>query len=128
MFANSKFDFFTMFILFLVVELVHKTIAVLDEFGVPKEITRYHFNVFEVVAILGFLTFYKLNPFLKSLLLILLIAPVRYFLFNQNYIYYFINKNDSNNKIVNVFSSLGKQVNIMDITIILFALAYIFLQ
>ena len=128
MFANSKFDFFTMFILFLVVELVHKTIAVLDEFGVPKEITRYHFNVFEVVAILGFLTFYKLNPFLKSLLLILLIAPVRYFLFNQNYIYYFINKNDSNNKIVNVFGSLGKQVNIMDITIILFALAYIFLQ
>ena len=128
MFANSKFDFFTMFILFLVVELVHKTIAVLDEFGVPKEITRYHFNVFEVVAILGFLTFYKLNPFLKSLLLILLIAPVRYFLFNQNFIYYFINKNDSNNKIVNVFGSLGKQVNIMDITIILFALAYIFLQ
>ena len=128
MFANSKFDFFTMFILFLVVELVHKTIAVLDEFGVPKEITRYHFNVFEVVAIMGFLMYYKLNPFLKSLLLILLIAPVRYFLFNQNYIYYFINKNDSNNKIVNVFGSLGKQVNIMDITIILFALAYIFLQ
>jgi hypothetical protein len=72
--------------------------------------------------------FFNLSKQLKIIIGILLIAPLRYFLFQKEYIYYFINRNKTIDYITYEVHHLAKYINITDIIILVFSLSYIFIQ
>lgn len=93
------------FIVFLILMLFHKTISLTQLLNIPIYDVRYFFNILEPICILLFLIFFKLNRTLILILLLLLVAPLRYWIFDQDLIYYFVNKNPRNDKTIHFFKN-----------------------
>jgi hypothetical protein len=121
-------SFYNLLIIFLIITFVHKTVALVILLNIPLYNVRLFFNIVEPLFLLCFLLFYNLNVYIKTILLLLFIAPLRYWLLEEDKIYYFVNNNDYNNKIINsvkIYS--GIPINILDWIFIVGSLYYIFM-
>lgn len=92
-------SFYSLFILFIIILFLHKTITVIALLNLYDEF-RFYLNIIEPLFIVYFLYKYNLNKYLKFSLFLILLVILRYWLFNQKLIYYFINKNNYNIKLV----------------------------
>ena len=86
-------------------------------------------SVFSLVYILGILIYMgkNTNKFIITILITYFMYDISYFLFDWGYIYYFIDKNKSNEYVVNIFDVyLNASMNILLGLFSLYALVYIF--
>lgn len=111
-------DIYNILIIFIIFVLVHKIVALIVVFNIQLTSIRYTFNLIEPFFIIYFLTFFKFNTYLKSLLLLFLLAPINYWLCDRGLIYSVIDNNKQNNKIIQNVSFYG------DITINILVLSY----
>jgi hypothetical protein len=111
-------DIYNILIIFIIFVLVHKIVALIVVLNIQLTSIRYTFNLIEPFFIIYFLTFFKFNTYLKSLLLLFLLAPINYWLCDRGLIYSVIDNNKQNNKIIQNVSFYG------DVTINILVLSY----
>lgn len=119
------YNFLTLLIIFIIIELI---IAIINQYYVPPDVKydqltitqkilsnlRFYFNIIETILIFYVLFYYYnfLNNLTILLLVSILIACFRYFLFALGLIYYFIDKTERNTKIVEFIEGpIGKTQN-----------------
>ena len=121
---NSVYFFLIIFSIFV---LIHKIVALIILFNAPLKSIRYYLNIIEPLVTLYFLLFFKLNTYLRNILLIFLIAPLKYWIGDRGLIYYVVNNNPSNNKVIDDFNLYGDIVINIFVTIyIIYALFVLF--
>jgi hypothetical protein len=93
----------------------------------PLDKVRLFFNIVEPTFLTFFLLYYNLNLYLKIILVLLYLAPLRYWLLEQDIIYHFVNENEHNKKIIQAIkTSTGIPINILDWLFMVGSLYYIF--
>jgi hypothetical protein len=80
---------------------------------------RRLFNVISIVILSYFLIKYKFNRYIKIILSLLLLISIKYFIVDERLVYYFVNDNAENNKIINLIDD--KFDFYIDIVCLLFA-------
>jgi len=112
---NAEFSYILIisFVLFL---FVKKTLAIIVEEKYPnyrnlnnapplwKKLVnlRRVFNVISIVVLSYFLLNYKFNRYVRGIFSLLLLISVKYFIIDERLIYYFVESNDENNRIINL--------------------------
>ena len=76
------------------------------------------------LIILGFLYFYKLDSYIFYFLIVIIISFIMYLAFDERLIYLFIQKNNTNDKIVKFMDIYG--TTIRDIILLLYSMYVIF--
>jgi hypothetical protein len=128
--AERSYISLIVFILFL---FVKKLLAVIVETKYPdyrnlKNATplwkklvdlRRVFNVISIVTLSYFLINYKFNRYIKVILALLLLISIKYFIIDERLIYYFVEDNAENNKVVYLIDD--KVDFYLDIICLLFA-------
>ena len=104
---NPKNLLYFYLILFFIFVLIHKIIALIILFNLQIKKIRYFLNIIEPIFILCFYLFFKLKIEIQIILGIFLLAPINYWLFNQGFIYNFIDNTPQNNKIVKNVEEYG---------------------
>ena len=122
-------DVYNILIIFIIFALIHKIVALTIIFNVPIIQLRYIFNIIEPAFIIYFLTFFKLNKYITTLLFLFLLAPINYWLCDKGLIYSVIDNNQYNNKIVKNVSFYGDAaINILVLSYSIFFIHNIFLN
>ena len=86
-------------------------------------------NFISVVALSYFLIKYKFNKYIKIILSLLLLNSVKYFIIDERLIYYFIEDNAENNKVVYLIDDNGDfYLDIISLSFAIYALNRIFLK
>jgi len=80
---------------------------------------RRLFNVISIVILSYFLIKYKFNRYIKIILSLLLLISIKYFIVDERLVYYFVNDNAENNKIIDLIDD--KFDFYIDIVCLLFA-------
>jgi hypothetical protein len=138
--SDSVYNFMIFLLIFIIIEL---SIAVTNQIYVPhgkkyQDLTltqkilsnlRFYFNIVEVILLSYVLYNYSkyLNWLTILLLVTILIACVRYFLFGLELIYFFVNKTNKNDIIVNfIEETVGKIQNIGIILLLIYIVLRIY--
>jgi len=120
-------SFYNLLIIFLIITFLHKSISLIILFNMPLDKVRLFFNIVEPTFLTFFLLYYNLNLYLKIILVLLYLAPLRYWLLEQDIIYHFVNENEHNKKIIQAIkTSTGIPINILDWLFMVGSLYYIF--
>ena len=136
--GDEVYSFMIFLLFFIIFELI---VAIVNQFYVPENKTyeeltptqkmlstlRFYLNIIQLSILIY--TLFNYSKYLNSLTILLivsiLIASIRYFLFAREYIYYFVDKTDKNGIIVDFIEGpFGKAQNIG----ILFLLIYIVIK
>jgi hypothetical protein len=122
-------EVYNLLIIFIIFVLIHKIIALTILLSISVVKLRYVFNILEPIFIIYFLTFFNLNNYIKTLLLLFLLAPINYWLCDKGIIYSIIDNNPQNNKIVKNISFYGDlAINICVVSYVIFFIKNIFLD
>jgi hypothetical protein len=122
-------DTYNILIIFIVFVLIHKIVALTIIFNLDIVQLRYLFNIIEPIFIIYFFSFLNTNNYIRLLLLLFLLAPINYWLFDKGLIYSIIDNNPQNNKIVSKIAFYGDStINIIILLYTLFFLQKIFLN
>ena len=114
-------EVYNLLIIFIIFVLIHKIIALTILLSISVVKLRYVFNILEPIFIIYFLTFFNLNNYIKTLLLLFLLAPINYWLCDKGIIYSIIDNNPQNNKIVKNISFYGDlAINICVVSYVIF--------
>jgi hypothetical protein len=132
--GDAVYSFMIFLIFFIIIELI---VAIINQYYVPlrknyDELTptqkmlstlRFYLNVIELNILIY--TLFKYGEYLNSLTILLvvsiLIACIRYFLFAREYIYYFVDKTEKNNIIVDFIEGpFGKAQNIGIVVLLIY--------
>ena len=135
-------DLYTILVVYFIFLVYQKLFAIFMESKLPtyediKKSTPFWQNIYKLREINAFIsalfiiyifTTFKINHYIFVVLSMLLISVVNFFLFNSQYIYYFIQQNSDNNKLVQFMSSdVNVYLNYITILYVIYAVIKIFI-
>ena len=135
-------NLYTILIVYFIFLVYQKLFAIFMESKLPtyediKKSTPFWQNIYKLREINAFIsalfiiyifTTFKINHYIFVVLSMLLISVVNFFLFNSQYIYYFIQQNSDNNKLVQFMSSdVNVYLNYITILYVIYAVIKIFI-
>ena len=135
-------DLYTILVVYFIFLVYQKLFAIFMESKLPtyediKKSTPFWQNIYKLREINAFIsalfiiyifTTFKINHYIFVVLCMLLISVVNFFLFNSQYIYYFIQQNSDNNKLVQFMSSdVNVYLNYITILYVIYAVIKIFI-
>lgn len=135
-------DLYTILIIYFIFLVYQKTLAIFMESKFPtyediKKSTPFWQNVYKLREINAFISFmfiiyiftnFKVNHYTFVVLCMLLLSVVNFFLFNSNYIYYIIQKNEDNNKFVQFMTTkTNVYLNYITVLYVIYAMTKLFI-
>jgi hypothetical protein len=136
------YDLYTILIIYFVFLVYQKSLALFMENKFPtyediQKTTPFWQNVYKLRVINTFIsllfiiyifTNFKVNRYTFVVLCMLLLSVVNFFLFNNNYVYYIIEKNSANDKFVQFMSKkTNVYLNYITVLYVIYAMIQIFI-